>query len=137
MSDKFISLFNSYGLSLPDTYTIEENNSIVNVFDENYGYGSISISCYDIPEDYLFKPIDELSDFAKTIDEYIILDNISVSKNTSWASFISNDKYWLIYLKYQFNKAVFATYNCTVGDESQEKEVVEGIMNSIEILSSK
>lgn len=123
-------------LDIPNTYAYFEKESVISIHNSN-GVGAISISSYSIPNNYDFLIVQELLDFAQSIDESVTLNETDVTSSNNcycFTKFIdSAGKYWRIWVYYKSNYAAFATYNCDKADKNIERNEVDMIINSLKL----
>ncbi|SFE45604.1 protein of unknown function [Chitinophaga sp. CF118] len=136
---RYISNSNFYSLNVPDTYEIQEDDGVVGIYDEENGVGAINISSYQIPETYDFKMEAELMDFIATNSDYnslVKLVNTEIRDNTYGKSEFTTDgkDYWKYWLKFKNLKVIYITYNCDYDKKEIERNLIDKIVASIEIL---
>jgi hypothetical protein len=135
MSNMVISPNKVYEIKLEDGYSFEEKNEAIVIFNEQNGYGAISITSYQIPAEYEFDKEKELKDFAVSINEKVNSQTLHVTINGHASSeFITNGEYWKIWTFFKNNYAVFGSYNCLENERGYEIGNINRIMQSLKIL---
>ncbi|HVW16323.1 MAG TPA: hypothetical protein VHB54_20995 [Mucilaginibacter sp.] len=130
----YTSSSNYYSLNIPDDWTIEEAEATISIYNEKDGFGVINITSYQIPENYFFRAHDELLEFVggDINNEKLNLCKITDMDVASFEQIVQNT-YWLYYIFYRKNKALFVTYNCNIDDMNNEKSLVDSIIGSLQI----
>ena len=131
----FVSRAGWYSLRHPIEWTVEEDETCVELCDPEQGFGALHISAYQTPApvDPREELLDALSDYEpppKAEDVAVTLDGTKKVASFESVSNLSFQKTWYISDK---SYLVLVTYNC--GDENKDKELekVEDIVRSIEL----
>lgn len=129
----------NFNLNLPSNYEITElEDGIINISDEINGVGAITITKYIIPDSYEFIIAEELNDFLASIEDFTedIKHEVTIESATriSTEFFSLENRFWKLWLFYEYRTAMFITYNCE-SKKSKDKElsVIEKIVSSISI----
>lgn len=136
MSESIISSNKIYKITLSNGYEFEEGDDTATVFNKADGYGAITLTSYQIPEDYAFGLETELRDFATSVGS----ENIDSSKlpitvgSYAFSEFVAEGRYWEMWAFFKNNYAVFASYNCDEKDQDRERNKINEIMQSLKIL---
>jgi hypothetical protein len=134
-SKAFVSRAGWYSLRHPLEWTVEEDDTCVELFDPDQGVGALHISAYQTPSpvDPREELLDALSDYKpppRVEDVAMTLEGTKKAASFESVSNHSFQKTWYISDK---NYLVLVTYDC--GDENKDKEleIVEDIVRSIEL----
>ena len=129
-----------YNLYLPDNWAVEDEGSLISVHDPEKGVGILQISAYSLPPDQNLDLVEELAKYLITrVKIRSKSDLISRIKREADCAFFESfregnrySSYWMFYKNY---KLIFVTYNCRGEDFSKEKEIIDQILKSLEVLS--
>ena len=129
-----------YNLQLPENWAVEDEGSLISVYDPNQGVGTLQISAYSIPSDQEPDLVEELAKYliyrVKIKSKADLISKIKIDSNCAFYEVFKEGgrycSYWMFYKNY---KLIFVTYNCPGEDFSKEKEIIDQILNSLEILS--
>ena len=129
-----------YNLQLPENWAVEDEGSLISVYDPNQGVGTLQISAYSIPTDQKLDLVEELTKYliyrVKIKSKADLISKIKIDSNCAFYEVFKEgnrySSYWMFYKNY---KLIFVTYNCPGEDFSKEKEIIDQILNSLEILS--
>jgi len=129
-----------YNLQLPENWAVEDEGSLISVYDPNQGVGTLQISAYSIPSDQEPDLVEELAKYliyrVKIKSKADLISKIKIDSNCAFYEVFKEGgrycSYWMFYKNY---KLIFLTYNCPGEEFSKEKEIIDQILNSLEILS--
>ena len=135
MIESTISLNNIYEIKLPKGYLINVDKEITTIYNEENGKGAISITTYKIPIEFFFDINVELRDFANSIDKNLNTQNLLLTVNQyAYSEFITEHKFWKIFVFFKNQNAVFMTYNCEIEHKNYEMNEVNNIAESLKIM---
>ena len=129
-----------YNLQLPENWAVEDEGSLISVYDPNQGVGTLQISAYSIPTDQKLDLVEELAKYliyrVKIKSKADLISKIKIDSNCAFYEiFKEGNRYCSYCMFYKNYKLVFVTYNCPGEEFSKEKEIIDQILNSLEILS--
>ncbi len=127
-----------YNLHLPEKWEVENEGSLISVFDPVSGVGTLQISALSVPLDRELDLVQELARYllyrVKIKSKSDLISKIKSEANCAFCElFTERNRYSSYWMFYKNNKLIFVTYNCPGEDFAKEREIVEQILNSLEI----
>lgn len=127
-----------YNLYLPKNWEVEDEGSLISVFDPVKGVGTLQISALSVPLDQELDLVEELARYliyrVKIKSKADLISKIKIDSNCAFYEVFKEGNrycsYWMFYKNY---KLIFVTYNCPGEDFAKEREIIEQILNSLEI----
>ena len=129
-----------YNLYLPENWIVEDEGSLISVCDPVTDVGTLQISAYSVPLDHKLDLVEELAKYLiyriKIKSKSDLISKIKRETNCAFFELFKEgnrySSYWMFYKNY---KLIFVTYNCPGEDFAKEREIIDQILNSLEILS--
>jgi len=116
---------------------LEEEEDVINIYDQENGVGVIQISIFEIPATSKADLKTELFEFIGNFLDLDIRDKITttttVENGYAYTELFVNGRYWIYIILRNKNTVLFMTYNCEKEDKGIEDEVVWEVIRSINL----
>ena len=128
-----------YNIRLPENWVVEEEGSLISVYEPVTGVGRLQISSYSIPPEQKLDLVEELAKYliyrVKIRSKSDLISKIKKEANSAFFELFTEENhyssYWMFFKNY---KLIFITYNCVAEDFGKEKEIIDQILNSLEVV---
>lgn len=133
---KIISRAGYYELSIPDTWTYEQEDNLISIFQEIDGAGALQISSFAVSEAY---PMDLRQELAEYIADRLsrriedVEKDIIIEGSLAFIRVVQPDAYWEYRMIFEKQVLLLITYNCSYDDAAVEEPQLGLILRSIRI----
>ncbi len=135
----YFSPYGWYSLHLPDNWVVEEDISLISIYNPVTKVGTLQISAFSIPQDQKLDLVEELAKYlvyrVKLKSKADLVSRIKKETDSVFfESFTEGNhysSYWMLFKNY---KLIFITYNCASVDFGKEQEIIDQILNSLEVV---
>ncbi len=116
-------------------WTVEEDDTCVELCDPERGVGALHISAYQTPNavDPREELLDALSDYKPPPKVEDVTVTVEGTKRIATFESVSDDSFQKTWYISDKNYLVLITYDCGIQNENEELEKVEKIVRSIEV----
>lgn len=117
----------NFTIDFPDEWTVEEEGSVLSVYDAAGGSGALQFSSYQVDNANSIDLKAELEDYVSGR-----LEKFLIEKFPGYAFCEGNDKqnHWQYWIFIKGNTLIFASYNCPPEDVGKEDVAVKSMIES-------
>ncbi|OGC78155.1 MAG: hypothetical protein A2145_06460 [candidate division Zixibacteria bacterium RBG_16_40_9] len=134
----YISPCGWYSIHLPENWVVEEDVSLISIYNPLKRVGTLQISVYSVPQDQEPDLVEELAKYliyrVKIRSKSDLISKIKKEANCAFYEvFTEGHRYFSYWMFFKNYKLFFITYGCAADDFGQEIEIIDQILNSLEV----
>ena len=134
----YVSPSGWYKLQYPAVWEHDDENDMVAFYEPKHGVGTVQISAYSVEKSENASPRTLLLEYLGQHNIEVVDENIALKtqcdKIIAQCEYISDRRYWAIWVIRKFKKMLFVTYNCNEEEKDIERSDVERLVNSIDFI---